>query len=527
MGTGLLTALIMALVSYTGNSRMGNAINDSQVSMLSLRDHLEGDMMHDALRADVLSAILVGLGRSTSTATEVRNDLDEHASQFRRVLADNLSLPLDDNIKAALNNVEPGLENYISTSENIVELALIDPDAAQLQLGTFNAAFSRLEVEMANLSELIESNTVTANEATQQTLSTANVTLTAVLVASLLMLLVQGRWIITSILGPLRQASGIAERIAKGSLNEAIVEPARMDEAGVLIRNLAIMQKDLRGMIEIVRSNSQDVSAMSQELSSACHQVDASSQKQSGAAGTMAAAASEMMASIEDITRHVEDAQGTASKAEELAKSGGLVIHQIVKDMDRIARSAQQSAKVIRTLDKEAEAIFGIVQVIKSIADQTNLLALNAAIEAARAGEQGRGFAVVADEVRTLAARTSASTQEIASMVERVQQGTQEAVVSMEDSVAQVDQGISVTADVEVAMKDILEATLLTHKQVDEITRTLREQSVASNEIANHVEMIANMSRDNSEVIGHTAATTDELHKLANKLSQSVDRFSV
>ena len=107
--TGLLTAVIMALVSFTGNSRMGNAISDSQVSMLSLRDHLEGDMMHDALRADVLSAILVGLGRSASTASDVRNDLAEHASQFRQVLADNLSLPLDANIKSALNNVEPGL----------------------------------------------------------------------------------------------------------------------------------------------------------------------------------------------------------------------------------------------------------------------------------------------------------------------------------------------------------------------------------------------------------------------------------
>jgi methyl-accepting chemotaxis protein len=193
---------------------------------------------------------------------------------------------------------------------------------------------------------------------------------------------------------------------------------------------------------------------MSEQLSHGCHQVADSSQQQSAAAGTMAAAASQMTASIEEITRHAERALGMANQAESLAKSGGQVIHQVVSDMDDIARSAQQSAQVIRTLDQESEGIFNIIQVIKSIADQTNLLALNAAIEAARAGEQGRGFAVVADEVRSLAARTSASTQEIASMVARIQNSTREAVSSMEAGVAQVDKGMAVTADVEGDPRD-------------------------------------------------------------------------
>ncbi|MGH8437297.1 MAG: methyl-accepting chemotaxis protein [Pseudomonas sp.] len=214
-----------------------------------------------------------------------------------------------------------------------------------------------------------------------------------------------------------------------------------------------------------------------------------------------------------------------ASQAEQLAKDGGQVIHQVVKDMDGIARSVQQSAHVIRTLDKESEQIFSIIQVIKGIADQTNLLALNAAIEAARAGEQGRGFAVVADEVRSLAGRTSASTQEIASMVERIQQSTREAVSSMEAGVAQVDKGMAVTADVERAIHEILEATLSTTQLVNDITRTIGEQSLASNEIAQQVEMIANMSEGNNRVIGQTATATDELSSLAGQLSLSVDRF--
>ena len=525
IATGLVTALIMSLASYVGNARMSHAVQENEVSMTILRNHMEADMMHDALRADVLSAMLVGLGKSTSTPAEVTSALQAHAEHFREVLAENLKLPLGDTLRGSLEQIKPSLDTYISTGERIVALALDNPEAAREQLATFNAAFSRLEDQMACLSELIESNTQQTSAGTRQTINNANVTLGAVLIASLLLLLAQGRWVILSIMGPLQTASRIAASIAQGNLSEPIVEPARKDEASALIRSLATMQRDLRGMIEVVRSNAHGVNGMSEQLSHGCHEVAGSSQQQSAAASTMAAAASEMTASIEEITQHAGRALAMANQAETLAKDGGRVIHQVVSDMDGIARSAQQSAQVIRTLDKESEAIFSIIQVIKGIADQTNLLALNAAIEAARAGEQGRGFAVVADEVRSLAGRTSASTQEIASMVGRIQQNTREAVSSMEEGVAQVDKGMAVTAEVERAIREILQATLNTTELVNDISRTIGEQSLASNEIAHQVEMIAGMSESNSRVIAATASTTDELSSLAGELSQSVDRF--
>ena len=525
IATGLLTALIMSLAGYLGNTRMADAVQDNDVSMTVLRNHMEADMMHDALRADVLSAMLVGLSKSTSTPAEVNSSIKEHAEHFREVLADNLKLPLDASIKASLEKIKPSLDTYISAGERIVALALENPEAARGELQTFNAAFSQLEEQMAALSELIENNTQLTSTGTRQTISNANWTLIIVLGASLLLLLAQGRWVTLSIMGPLRTASRIAQSIAHGNLSEPIAEPKNQDEASALIRSLATMQRDLRGMIEVVRSNAHGVNGMSERLSQGCHEVAGSSQQQSVAASTMAAAASEMTASIEEITRHAQRALDMASQAETLAKDGGRVIHQVVSDMDGIARSAQQSAQVIRTLDKESEAIYSIIQVIKGIADQTNLLALNAAIEAARAGEQGRGFAVVADEVRSLAGRTSASTQEIASMVGSIQQNTREAVISMEEGVAQVDKGMAVTAEVERAIREILQATLSTTELVNDISRTISEQSLASNEIAHQVERIAGMSESNSRVIGETASTTDELSSLAGKLSQSVDRF--
>ncbi|RMS70796.1 Histidine kinase, HAMP region: chemotaxis sensory transducer [Pseudomonas savastanoi] len=525
IGTSVLTALIISLVNYVGNTRTETAMIDSEVSMTALSNHLEADMMHDALRADVLSAMLVGLGKSNSTREEVQKSLDEHAAHFRAVLNDNLKLPITEAIKAELNRIKPSLDTYIASGERIVGLALDNPERAQQELGTFTSAFTQLEEQMSSLSDLIEGNFKASGEGARQAIRSANIALVVVLVASILLLLVQGRWVTRSIMIPLASASRIADSIAHGNLSEPINEPRGRDEASMLIRSLAVMQRDLRGMIEVVRSNAHGVSGMSRQLSSGCHEVADSSRQQSSAAGTMSAATSEMTASIEEITRHAGHALEMANQAETLAKNGGRVIHQVVSDMDSIARSAQLSAQVIRTLDKDSEGIFNIIQVIKGIADQTNLLALNAAIEAARAGEQGRGFAVVADEVRNLAGRTSTSTQEITAMVARIQQSTREAVTSMEAGVAQVDKGMAVTAEVQRSISEILEATLSTTQLVNDITRTIGEQSLASNEIAHQVEMIASMSEGNSRVIGQTASTTDELSAMAGQLSQSVDRF--
>jgi len=162
-----------------------------------------------------------------------------------------------------------------------------------------------------------------------------------------------------------------------------------------------------------------------------------------------------MPAGMEEIPRHAERALSMANQAETLAKEGGGVIHQVVSDMDDIARSAQQSAQVIRTLDQESEAIFNIIQVIKSIADQTNLLALNAAIEAARAGEQGRGFAVVADEVRQLASRTSQATDEIVGVVRQNQEMARNAVALMTDGKLQAEQGLALAAEAGTVIVEI------------------------------------------------------------------------
>jgi methyl-accepting chemotaxis protein len=523
--TSVLAALLMGLVSYFDNARTAEAITENQTILSALHNHLDADMMHDALRADVLEALLVGLGKSTSSPDEIRSSIQEHAERFRRVLADNQQLDTNKAIKAGLQRVQPSLNSYIAAAEQIVRQSLQDPAAGQQQMPTFSRAFKQLEGDMEALSGLIEKSAEQSTQQTHSAISNANISISVVLLISIVLLVAQGLWLSASIIEPIRLASRIAEATAQGNLFERINEPTGQDEASALLRSLARMQRDLREMIELVLRNANGIGAISQSLNDGCHDVATSSNRQSDAASTMAAAASEMNASIEEVTRHTERALDMASQAEQLAKDGGQVIHQVVADMQGISQSVQQSAQVIRTLDKESEQIFSIIQVIKGIADQTNLLALNAAIEAARAGEQGRGFAVVADEVRQLAGRTSSSTEEIANMVQRIQQSTREAVISMETGVAQVDKGMAVTADVERAIREISQATLNTSHLVNDITRTIGEQSQASNEIAQQIESIANMSQANAENMGATVSTTDELAQLASQLSDSVARF--
>ena len=140
IATGLLTAMLMSLVSYLGNARMSDAVRENEVSMTVLRNHMEADMMHDALRADVLSAMLVGLGKSTSSKDEVSSSLKEHAEHFRQMLAENLKLPLDETLRTKLESIKPALDTYISAAERIVVLALDNPEAARGELETFNKA---------------------------------------------------------------------------------------------------------------------------------------------------------------------------------------------------------------------------------------------------------------------------------------------------------------------------------------------------------------------------------------------------
>ncbi len=330
------------------------------------------------------------------------------------------------------------------------------------------------------------------------------------------------RWIAR----PLDEAVAIASQVAGGDFTGTITARGN-DEIGHLMGSLATMQAQLAQTIREVRNTAVSVAADADQLNSAASTVATGSQEQADAASSMAASVEQMSASIDMISQHASDAQTISSESERVSQDSSETIRQAVSAMNRIAETVRNASGTVETLGREIEEISVIAGVIKEIADQTNLLALNAAIEAARAGEQGRGFAVVADEVRKLAERTTKSTHEIGEMIARIQRGTNEAVADMNQGVGEVSSGVELAAMADEAILRIRDGAQQVSQAITSISEAIREQSIASSTVAQGLETIARMTESNNAEAQNTATAAEELQALARSLHTNVERFKV
>ncbi|KTT03296.1 chemotaxis protein [Pseudomonas oryzihabitans] len=327
-----------------------------------------------------------------------------------------------------------------------------------------------------------------------------------------------------TISGRLTQAVVVARNIADGRLDSSIPASGQ-DEVGQLLGAFGLMQEKLREMIQRIKQGTEQLVAASHSISTNAQQLSTAAREQSSAASSMAATVEELTVSINHVSDNANEAHGLSSESGRLALDGGKTIQASVDSMKSIAGAVQSSAARIGELGEHSERVSSIVSVIKGIADQTNLLALNAAIEAARAGDQGRGFAVVADEVRQLAQRTANSTQEIATMIEKIQVATQTAMDDMDVGVRQVNGGVSLANQAGDAVVSINNSSGSVVRVVNQISLALREQTAASQDVARTVERIAQMAQQNSEAIGETVQTAVSLDALANELNRHIGHF--
>lgn len=303
------------------------------------------------------------------------------------------------------------------------------------------------------------------------------------------------------------------------------VKVLREDEIGLTAQALNRLIDKLQGNLKTILERSASVAHSANQMAATSGQVAIASHQQSESAANMAATVEQMTVSINHVGDRASEADRLSTESGNLAASGESIIGRTVGDINKISDTVHQAADRIRELVENSQRISSVVAVIKEVADQTNLLALNAAIEAARAGEQGRGFAVVADEVRKLAERTSASTQEISKTIESMRTGADEVAMRMESVVAEVGRGVDSASKANEAINKIGIGSRNAVEMVQEISSAIREQASAMTTIAQQVERIAQMSEESSAAADNSAQVAKDLDNLATEMQHIVRAY--
>ena len=332
-------------------------------------------------------------------------------------------------------------------------------------------------------------------------------------------------WLYGSIIRPLQKIRREVLEIEQHSDFTRQLDAHGHDEIGETAASINHLTASVRAALQDMLNGIGQVATAAESLAVSSRQVSAGSGAQSEAAASMAATVEQLTVSINQVADNASRAFDLSHASGEAAREGGAVIADAVEQMRSIAGRIEDTAAAIRDLGAASQEISGIVQVIKEVADQTNLLALNAAIEAARAGEQGRGFAVVADEVRKLAERTALATQDIANKIGAIQHGVEHAAAGMEQAVNLVESGVSLADTAGEAVTRINARAAEVEQEVNAISSALREQGEASNQIAGHVEQIAQMSEENNRGAENTADLSGSLSSLAQHMRSTAERF--
>ena len=321
--------------------------------------------------------------------------------------------------------------------------------------------------------------------------------------------------------GEPQAASEIMQRVASGDLT------ARLENipAGSLLHALGTMVSSLRQMVTAINGDANKLVANADHIARASDEVAKAAEHQADSTSAMAAAIEELTVSSNHISDSADETARETSEAAELAGRGTERVNQASMAIQKIADTVTDASGRIHALEERAKQVSTIANVIKDIAGQTNLLALNAAIEAARAGEQGRGFAVVADEVRKLAERTSSATLEIEQMISGIQHDTVGAVEAMNAALPEVQEGVALATSASESLQAIEDGARRTLERVAEVADATKEQSTASTSIAQRVEQIANMVEETTATIRGTAESAHELEGIAGNLKQLISQF--
>ncbi|MCZ8236275.1 MAG: methyl-accepting chemotaxis protein [Inhella sp.] len=495
-GVGIAFVALVGVIGLWSSERLVDNSQSISHSSSALRDQMSADMMHDALRSDVLAALLAGTQGRADARQGVEADLTEHRATFQKAIDELASLPLDDTTRAAVRKVRPALEAYIAEAQQVVSLAFTDASAAQARMPAFEGAFKALESEMEALSGLIETQAEAVHQQSQATAAQARWGIGIGALIAAVGLFGLGSRTSRQVAQPIHEAVRVAERVAAGDLSQSIDVVGR-GETAQLLEALATMQAQLENLVSTVNRSSDSIATGSTEI--ALGNTDLSQRTEATAAELQRTASS--MATLTEGVRQTADtarsASGLADAARSVASQGGEAVGRVVATMSDIQTASRR--------------IGDIIGVIDGIAFQTNILALNAAVEAARAGEAGRGFAVVASEVRMLAGRSAEAAREIKRLIA--------------DSMEKVSTGSTQVGEAGSTMADIVTQVQQVAQLIADIDQRASVQSHDIAEVGQAVQELDRLTQQNAALVEQAAAAADSLKLQAAELAGVVQRF--
>ncbi|MGY1892654.1 methyl-accepting chemotaxis protein [Pseudomonas sp. SDT291_1_S447] len=481
----------------------------------------------NVLRLRILS-FRVLVNREAAGLQEAQTRIGVLVDKVRAAQASYAALPASPEERALYQTFATTLDNYLQAQNQMMELSRQDKlDEMRSLINTrIKDGTDQMGEQLNKLIVMNASDAKTASIQAGQYYDSAitGIIIVAVFAAFATVLLA---WLLTrSIVTPLNRAVQAAQTIADGNLTK-VIEVDGKDEATQLLQALATMQTNLRKTIEQIAGSATQLGAAAEELSAVTEEASRGLQQQNNEIEQAATAVNEMTAAVEEVARNAVSTSEASNQSTHAAREGR---DQVVKTVDAIqtmTHDVQNTAHMIEGLAAQGRDIGKVLDVIRAIAEQTNLLALNAAIEAARAGEAGRGFAVVADEVRALAHRTAQSTQEIEKMVAGIQNGTGEAVSSMQQSNQRTQTTLEMARAAGVALEQITQSIHQINERNLVIASASEEQAQVSREVDRNLVNIRDLATQSAAGANQTSAATHELSRLAVDLNAMVARFVI
>lgn len=525
---GVAMMLVLGIVSFFGMRMLQQALNDvvtKGVQHAQIINTARSELLEANLTAYRLFATMENFD-----AARIKKETDlalTHADAAIKALKEmSERSDIEPEEKVNLEKLAEPLAKYRKSVAQAIDMAESDIASGT---GMMQAADKRFLQINAELERMIGEQNKEADTLISAAVENGNRALAADVIVFLIGL--AGAIAVSLILAgkivrPLLEAIRTAKSVAYGNLSNDIDTRGR-DETGELLRALAEMQTNLRDLIGQISANAQSTASSCGSMSSALQHITQSVHGQNDATTTVATAVEEMSLNIKNIHDNASQALNANHESAALASQGVEVIQSAANEMLAISTTVKDAADVIDRVGQQTREISGIVNTIREVADQTNLLALNAAIEAARAGEQGRGFAVVADEVRKLAEKTTSSSEQIRRMIEAVQQSSGNAVDTIHQMVGQMETTARQANDARDAIARIQSSARASEGYAEDISAALGEQSAASEQIAQQVEKITHMSNENASSVSRADEAMRALEGESQRLGAAVARFVV